>query len=48
LIAVKKIAPALATGNCVVVKPPELAPVTVLELGKILKVGQDCVKERLL
>ena len=35
-IAVKKISVALATGNTVVVKPPELAPVTVLELAKIL------------
>jgi acyl-CoA reductase-like NAD-dependent aldehyde dehydrogenase len=37
LIAVKKVAVALATGNTVVVKPPELAPVSVLELGRILK-----------
>eukprot|EP00614_Pseudopedinella_elastica_P017505 CAMPEP_0172647012 /NCGR_PEP_ID=MMETSP1068-20121228/240535_1 /TAXON_ID=35684 /ORGANISM="Pseudopedinella elastica, Strain CCMP716" /LENGTH=596 /DNA_ID=CAMNT_0013461285 /DNA_START=16 /DNA_END=1808 /DNA_ORIENTATION=- len=37
LIAVKKAAPALASGNTVVVKPPELAPVAVLELGKILQ-----------
>mmetsp|Transcript_12284 Transcript_12284/g.15805 ORF Transcript_12284/g.15805 Transcript_12284/m.15805 type:complete len:525 (-) Transcript_12284:202-1776(-) len=37
LIAVKKVAVALATGNSVVVKPPELAPVSVLELGRILK-----------
>ena len=32
-----KVAVALATGNSVVVKPPELAPVSVLELGAILK-----------
>lgn len=34
LIAVKKIAPALACGNTVVVKPSELAPLSVLELGR--------------
>jgi len=39
LIAVKKIAPALATGNSVVVKPSELAPVSVLELGKVCSLG---------
>jgi acyl-CoA reductase-like NAD-dependent aldehyde dehydrogenase len=36
LIAVKKLAVALAAGNTCVVKPPELAPVAVLELAKIL------------
>lgn len=35
LIAIKKIAPALATGNSVVVKPSELAPVSVLEVAKL-------------
>ena len=35
LIAVKKIAPALATGNSIVLKPSELAPVSVLELAKL-------------
>jgi acyl-CoA reductase-like NAD-dependent aldehyde dehydrogenase len=35
LIATKKIAPALATGNTVVVKPSELAPLSVLEFGRI-------------
>ncbi|KAJ3110201.1 hypothetical protein HDU96_006837 [Phlyctochytrium bullatum] len=35
LIAVKKIAPALAAGNSVVVKPSELAPVCVLEFAKL-------------
>ncbi len=33
LIAVKKIAPALACGNSIVLKPSELAPVTVLEFA---------------
>jgi hypothetical protein len=32
LIAIKKIAPALATGNSIVLKPSELAPVTPLEV----------------
>ena len=35
LIATKKIAPALACGNTVVVKPSELAPLSVLELGRL-------------
>ena len=35
LIAIKKIAPALATGNSIVLKPSELAPVSVLELAKL-------------
>ncbi len=35
LIATKKIAPALACGNTVVVKPSELAPLSVLELGRV-------------
>jgi acyl-CoA reductase-like NAD-dependent aldehyde dehydrogenase len=35
LIAVKKIAPAIACGNTVVVKPSELAPLSVLELGRL-------------
>ena len=35
LIALKKIAPALAAGNSVVVKPSELAPVAVLALAHI-------------
>ncbi|KAF2790562.1 aldehyde dehydrogenase-like protein [Melanomma pulvis-pyrius CBS 109.77] len=37
LIAVKKIAPALAAGNSIILKPSELTPLTSLELGKILK-----------
>ncbi|KAI0407145.1 aldehyde dehydrogenase [Xylaria palmicola] len=37
LIAVKKLAPALAAGNSVVVKPSELTPLTTLRLGAILR-----------
>lgn len=37
LIAVKKIAPALAAGNSVVVKPSELTPLTTLKLGELLR-----------
>lgn len=37
LIAVKKIAPALAAGNSVILKPSELTPLTSLLLGSILK-----------
>lgn len=36
LIATKKVAVALATGNTIVVKPPELAPYSVVELAKII------------
>ncbi|KII94913.1 hypothetical protein PLICRDRAFT_169620 [Plicaturopsis crispa FD-325 SS-3] len=35
LIAVKKIAPALAAGNNIIVKPSELAPISVLEFSKL-------------
>ena len=31
--AIKKIAPALATGNSIILKPSELAPVSVLEVS---------------
>ncbi|KPM43242.1 hypothetical protein AK830_g3326 [Neonectria ditissima] len=37
LIAVKKLAPALAAANCVILKPSELTPLTSLLLGPILK-----------
>jgi acyl-CoA reductase-like NAD-dependent aldehyde dehydrogenase len=37
LIAVKKIAPALAAGNSIVLKPSELTPLTSIELGKLVK-----------
>jgi acyl-CoA reductase-like NAD-dependent aldehyde dehydrogenase len=36
LIAVKKLAPALAAGNSVIIKPSELTPLTTLLLGRIL------------
>ncbi|KAH7887561.1 aldehyde dehydrogenase domain-containing protein [Phlebopus sp. FC_14] len=36
-IAVKKIAPALAAGNSVIVKPSELAPISLLEFAKLTK-----------
>ncbi|KAI0722792.1 aldehyde dehydrogenase [Earliella scabrosa] len=35
LIALKKIAPALAAGNSVIVKPSELAPISVLEFAEM-------------
>ncbi|MET3662456.1 aldehyde dehydrogenase [Aquamicrobium ahrensii] len=37
LILTKKVAPSLAAGNTMVVKPSELAPITSLLLGEILK-----------
>ncbi|CAG8008180.1 unnamed protein product [Penicillium salamii] len=37
LIAVKKLAPALAAGNSVIIKPSELTPLTTLLLAKILR-----------
>lgn len=37
LIAVKKLAPALAAGNSVILKPSELTPITSLLLGPILR-----------
>ena len=37
LILTKKLAPALAAGNAVVVKPSELAPITPLMMGGLLK-----------
>ncbi|KAJ7248522.1 aldehyde dehydrogenase [Mycena rebaudengoi] len=35
LISIKKLAPALAAGNSVIVKPSELAPITVLEFARM-------------
>lgn len=37
MIAAWKLAPALATGNTVVVKPPEDAPLSILHLGKLIE-----------
>ena len=37
LILVKKVAPSLAAGNAMVVKPSELAPITPLRLGEVLR-----------
>lgn len=37
LILTKKVAPALAAGNTIVVKPSELAPITPLMLGEVLR-----------
>ncbi|MDF2687388.1 MAG: hypothetical protein K0Q80_353, partial [Microvirga sp.] len=37
LILTKKVAPSLAAGNTMVVKPSELAPITPLILGEVLK-----------
>lgn len=37
LIAVKKIAPALAAGNSVILKPSELTPLTSILLGKLFQ-----------
>jgi acyl-CoA reductase-like NAD-dependent aldehyde dehydrogenase len=37
LISVKKIAPALAAGNSIILKPSELTPLTSIELGKLMK-----------
>ncbi|MQA99138.1 MAG: aldehyde dehydrogenase family protein [Actinobacteria bacterium] len=36
LITMKKVAPALAAGNTIVVKPSEVAPVAPIELGRLL------------
>lgn len=37
LMAAWKLAPALATGNCCILKPAEITPLTALELGKLIK-----------
>lgn len=37
VIAVWKIAPALATGNCVIMKPSELTPLTALKFASLVK-----------
>lgn len=39
LISIKKLAFALAAGNSVVIKPSDLAPLSVLELGQVCKDG---------
>jgi betaine-aldehyde dehydrogenase len=37
MMAIWKIAPALAAGNCVVLKPASLTPLTTIELGKLIE-----------
>lgn len=41
-MAAWKLAPALATGNCCVLKPAELTPLSALYLGKLIKVSFEC------
>lgn len=36
-MSVWKIAPALATGNCIILKPPEIAPLTNIYFGKLVE-----------
>lgn len=43
LIAIKKLAPAIAAGNSVVIKPSELAPVNVLKFAQLC-VESGCMK----
>ena len=45
LIAIKKIAPALAAGNSVIVKPSEAAPLSVLQFAELsLIAGRESVQ----